>query len=122
DMASEAQPYLESALLQRYSPAALARHGRRTVSGMLDLVGSLPRDLRRLMQAARRGRLRTQIEVISLMAFADQINSAAILLTVGVITAARIIGSSIVMNSVGGGVSIRGLMTLGVLGFVGAAL
>ena len=122
DMASEAQPYLERALLQRYSPAALARRGRRTVSGMLDLVGSLPRDLRRLMQAARRGRLRTQIEVTSLKAFGDQINSAANRLTVGVITAALIIGSSIVMNSVGGGVSNRGLMTLGVLGFVGAAL
>src|SRR5690606_9273480 len=81
-----------------------------------------PRDLRRLMQAARRGRLRTQIEVTSLKAFGDQINSAANRLTVGVITAALIIGSSIVMNSVGGGVSNRGLMTLGVLGFVGAAL
>ena len=74
------------------------------------------------MQAARRGRLRTQIEVTSLKAFGDQINSAANRLTVGVITAALIIGSSIVMNSVGGGVSSRGLMTLGVLGFVGAAL
>jgi len=122
DMASEAQPYLERALLQRYSPSALARRGRRTVSGLLDLAGSLPRDLRRLMQAARRGRLRTQIEVTSLKAFGDQINSAANRLTVGVITAALIIGSSIVMNSVGGGVSNRGLMTLGVLGFVGAAL
>ena len=122
DMASEAQPYLERALMQRYSPAALARRGRRTVSGMMDLVGSLPRDLRRLMQAARRGRLRTQVEITTLKAFGDQINSAANRLTVGVITAALIIGSSIVMNSVGGGVSSRGLMTLGVLGFVGAAL
>ena len=122
DMASEAQPYLERALMQRYSPAALARRGRRTVSGMMDLVGSLPRDLRRLMQAARRGRLRTQVEITTLKAFGDQINSAANRLTVGVITAALIIGSSIVMNSVGGGVSNRGLMILGVLGFVGAAI
>src|SRR5690554_14084 len=122
DMASEAQPYLERALLQRYSPAALARRGRRTISGMLDLAGSLPRDLRRLLQAARRGRLRTQIEVTSLKDFGDQINSVVNRLTVGVITAALIIGSSIVMNAVGGGVSSGGLMALGVLGFVGAAL
>ncbi|MGO1541042.1 MAG: ABC1 kinase family protein [Luteimonas sp.] len=122
DMAAQAQPYLERALLQRYSPGALARRGRRTVSGALDLIGSLPRDLRRLLQAARRGRLRAQIEVTSLKDFGDQINSAANRLTVGVITAALIIGSSIVMNAVGGGVSSRGLMALGVLGFVGAAL
>lgn len=122
DMASEAQPYLERAILQRYTPAALARRGRRTMSGALDLMGHLPRDLRRLLQAARRGRLRAQIEITTLKAFGDQVNSAANRLTVGVITAALIIGSSIVMNSVGGGVSNRWLMSLGVLGFVGAAL
>src|SRR5690606_32306327 len=93
DMASEAQPYLERALQLRNSPAALARRERRRVSGLLDLVGSLQRDLRRLMQAARRGRLCTQIEVTSLKAFDDQNNSAAIRLTVGVITAELMIGS-----------------------------
>lgn len=122
DMATEAQPYLERTLRRSYSPLALARRGRRTLSGALDLVGSLPRDLRRLLQAARRGRLRAQIEVTSLKDFGNQINSAANRLTVGVITAALIIGSSIVVNSVGGGVSNRALMVLGVLGFVGAAL
>ncbi len=122
DMASEAQPYLERALMQRYSPAALARRGRRTVSGAMDLVGTLPRDLRRLLQAARRGRLRAQIEVTSLKDFGVQVNSAANRLTVGVITAALIVGSSIVMNSVAGGGSNRALMAMGVLGFVGAAL
>ena len=113
DMAAEAQPYLERTLRQSYSPLALARRGRRTLSGALDLVGSLPRDLRRLLQAARRGRLRAQIEITSLKAFGDQVNSAANRLTVGVITASLIIGSSIVMNSVGGGVSNRALMALG---------
>ncbi|WP_411832490.1 2-polyprenylphenol 6-hydroxylase [Pseudoxanthomonas mexicana] len=122
DMAGEARPYLERAMLDRYSPRALARRGRRTVVGALDLIGDLPRDLRRLLRAARRGRLRGQIEVTSLKAFGDQVNSAANRLTIGVVTAALIIGSSIVMNSVGGGVSNRWLMAMGVLGFVGAAV
>jgi len=122
DMASEARPYLERAMLERYSPRALARRGRRTVSGALDLVGDLPRDLRRLMQAARRGRLRGQLDITSLKAFGDQVNSAANRLTMGVVTAALIIGSSIVMNSVGGGASNRWLMAMGVLGFIGATL
>ncbi|WP_058835073.1 2-polyprenylphenol 6-hydroxylase [Luteimonas abyssi] len=122
DMASEARPFVERAMLQRYSPKVLARRGRRTASGVIDLLGALPRDLRRLLQAARHGRLRAQIEVTSLKAFGDQLNSAANRLTIGVITAALIIGSSIVMNSVGGGVSNSWLMAMGVLGFVGAAL
>ncbi len=122
DMASEARPYLERAILERYSPRAVARRGRRSLSGALDLVGDMPRDLRRLMQAARRGRLRGQIDITSLKAFGDQLNSAANRLTIGVVTAALIIGSSIVMNSVGGGTSNRWLMAMGVLGFVVAAM
>ncbi|QCU72473.1 ubiquinone biosynthesis protein UbiB [Luteimonas yindakuii] len=121
DMATEARPFLRRAMLERWSPRILARRGRRTVSGALDLLGDLPRDLRRMMQAARHGRLRGQIEITSLKAFGDQLNSAANRLTIGVITAALIIGSSIVMNSVGG-VPNRWLMAIGVLGFVGAAV
>ena len=121
DMATEARPFLRRAMLERWSPRVLARRGRRTVSGTLDLLGDLPRDLRRVMQAARHGRLRGQIEITSLKAFGDQLNSAANRLTIGVITAALIIGSSIVMNSVGG-VPNRWLMAMGVLGFVGAAV
>lgn len=122
DMASEARPYLERAILERYSPRAVARRGRRSLSGALDLVGDMPRDLRRLLQAARRGRLRGQLDITSLKAFGDQLNSAANRLTIGVVTAALIIGSSIVMNSVGGGISNRWLMAMGVLGFVFAAM
>ncbi|MBB3277291.1 MULTISPECIES: AarF/UbiB family protein [Pseudoxanthomonas] len=122
DMASEARPYLERAILDRYSPRAVARRGRRSLSGALDLVGDMPRDLRRLLQAARRGRLRGQLDITSLKAFGDQLNSAANRLTIGVVTAALIIGSSIVMNSVGGGISNRWLMAMGVLGFVFAAM
>ena len=121
DMATEARPFLRRAMLERWSPRILARRGRRTVSGALDLLGDLPRDLRRVMQAARHGRLRGQIEITSLKAFGDQLNAAANRLTIGVITAALIIGSSIVMNAVGG-VPNRWLMAIGVLGFVGAAV
>jgi ubiquinone biosynthesis protein len=39
----------------------------------------------------------------------------------GIVTAALVIGSSIVMNSVGG-ISSRWLLAIGVTGFVGAAL
>ena len=122
DMTSAARPWLRREMAERYSPMAIARRGRRTLSSAVELLGELPRDLRRLLQSARRGRLRAQIEVPSLKAFGDQVNSAANRLTVGVVTAALIIGSSIVMNSVSGGGSNRWLMALGVLGFIGAAL
>ncbi|KAF1725445.1 MAG: AarF/UbiB family protein [Pseudoxanthomonas sp.] len=122
DMASEARPYLERAMLERFAPDVLVRRGRRTLSGLVDLLRDMPRDVHRLLQSARRGKLQMHIEVDTLRAFGEQVDRAANRLTMGIITASLVIGSSIVMNSVGGGVSNRWLMSLGVLGFVGAAL
>ena len=122
DMAGAARPYVERVLLDRWSPRALARRGRRGLLDALDLAGDMPRELRRLLRAARRGRLHMQMEVTTLKAFGEQVDRAANRLTMGVVTAALVIGSSIVMHSAGGGVPSRRLLALGVLGFVGAAL
>lgn len=121
DMASAARPFLEQVVMQRYAPRALMKRGRRSLLGMIDLAGELPRDLRRLIQAARRGRLQIKVDTNALQGFGEQVNQAANRLVVGVLTAALIIGSSIVMHSVGG-ISSRWLLALGVGGFVGAGL
>ena len=122
DMAGAARPFLQRVVLQRYSPRTLLKRGRRTALDAMELVGDLPRELRRLLRTARRGRLHLQVEVTSLKAFGEQVDRAANRLTMGVITAALVVGSAIVMNSAGGGVSSRWLLALGVLGFVGAGL
>jgi len=121
DMASAARPFVERVVMQRYAPAALAKRGRRSLLSLLDLAGDLPRDLRRLVQAARRGRLQVNVQTTALAGFGDQVNKAANRMVVGIITAALIIGSSIVMHSVGG-LSSRWLLALGVGGFVGAGV
>ncbi len=121
EMSTEARPWLERVMRRRFAPSALARRGRRGLAGMLELGTELPRDLRRLIRAARGGRLGARIDIPTLETFGDQVDRAASRLTMGVITAALIIGSSIVMNSVGGGTGNRWLMALGVGGFVGAA-
>ncbi|ATD67307.1 ubiquinone biosynthesis protein UbiB [Luteimonas chenhongjianii] len=122
DMAGAAQPWLTRLMWRRHSPRALAARGRRSLAAALDLMADLPRDLRHLLRSARHGRLRAQIEVTSLQSFGAQVNSAANRLTMGVVIAALIIGSSIVMHSVGTGSPNRWLMALGVIGFVGAGL
>jgi len=122
DMAGEARPFLERAMLARYSPVAVARRGKRALGNVVDLLRDMPRDLHRLLQYARRGRLHLQIEVTTLKAFGDKVDRAANRLTMGIITAALIIGSSIVMHSNGGGFSSRWMLWVGVAGFIGAAL
>ena len=121
DMAGVARPFLERAMLQRFAPGVLLRRGRRMLAGVVDLVHDLPRDVHRLLRAARRGKLRVHVDVDSLKGFGAQIDRAVSRLTMGVVTAALIVGSSIVLNSAGG-VSSTGLRVLGTVGFVGAAL
>ena len=121
DMASEAMPLLEQALRKRYMPASLLKRGRWAVGEALALIADLPRDLSRLLRAARRGRLEIHIDITHLRRFGNQLDSAANRLVFGIVVAALIIGSSIVMT-VPGGPSLLGLPFFGLLGFFGAVI
>lgn len=121
DMAGEAMPLLEQAQRARYAPTALLQRGWRGVSEALSLVAGLPQDISRLLRAARRGRLEIHIDVTHLKRVGNQLDNAASRLTVGIVVAALIIGSSIVMT-VPGGPTWLGLPFFGLLGFVGAVI
>jgi ubiquinone biosynthesis protein len=121
DMASEAKPLLEQALRARYAPDAILRRGWREVRETLALVAGLPQDISRLLRAARRGRLEIHIDITHLTRVGNQLDNAASRLTVGIVIAALIIGSSIVMT-VPGGPTWLGLPFFGLLGFAGAVI
>ncbi len=119
DMAAEARPFLVRMAKQRYMPGEMAGRGVRSLLQAVSLVRDLPQDVRRLLKAAQRGRLQIQIDVTRIDAFTRRLDRAASRLTVGLITSALIIGSSIVMT-VKGGPLLLGLPFLGVLGFSAA--
>ncbi|HLS85904.1 MAG TPA: ubiquinone biosynthesis protein UbiB, partial [Burkholderiales bacterium] len=119
-MVREAEPFLRAAILARYGPARLARRGWRAARSALELAAELPRELRGLVRSAKHGRLQVHVDVTSLDRFARTLDAAANRLTVGVVTAALIIGSSIVMT-VGGGPTLLGLPSFGLVGFLAAA-
>ena len=121
DMAGEAMPLLEQALRARYAPTALLQRGWRGVSEALSLVAGLPQDISRLLRAARRGRLEIHIDVTHLKRVGNQLDSAANRLVIGIVIAALIIGSSIVMT-VPGGPTLLGQPFFGLLGFAGAVI
>jgi ubiquinone biosynthesis protein len=120
DMAGAAMPILERALRARYTPSALFRRGWKSAGEMLGLVADLPHDLSRLLRAARRGRLEIHIDVTNLKHVGNQLDRAANRLVVGIVVAALIIGSSIVMT-VPGGPKLMGLPLFGLVGYLGAA-
>ncbi len=121
DMASEAAPFLQRAMLARYSPLALARKGRRMVGDSLGLLASLPSDLKQLVRMARRGRMNVNLDVERLEKFGQRVEHSANRLVIGVVIAALIVGSSIVMT-VSGGPTLLGLPVFGLLGFLGAVV
>jgi len=121
DLLTSAAPFLEKAMIARYRPDALAKRSWRSLVGIADIVTSMPQDLRRLLKALRSGAFKINVDVIQLNHFGLQLDRAASRLTVGLITAALIIGSSIVMT-VSGGPTLFGLPAFGLLGFIGAAI
>ena len=121
DLTSEAHPFLRRTWLARYAPDALAKRGWQSLTSTINLFTGLPNDLRRLLAEARRGALQVNVDVAKLDKFSERLDRAGSRITVGNVTAALIIGSSIVMT-VEGGPTLMGLPLFGLLGFIGAVL
>jgi len=119
DITSEVHPFLRQTLLERYAPDALAKRGWQSLVSTINLITGLPQDLRRLLTSARRGGLQVKVDVTRLDNFAERLDRAASRITVGTVTAALIIGTSIVMT-VEGGPTLFGLPLFGFIGFTGA--
>lgn len=119
DMAGEAAPFLEQALLAHATPGAVVQRGWRSLKGALELVAGLPQDLRQLLRAARRGKLHVQVEVLPLKQFGERLDNAASRLALSIVTAALIVGSAIVMT-VEHEPALPGLPSFGLLGFIAA--
>ncbi len=118
DMASEAAPVVEGILRRHYSPLGVAKRVQKNLVQTLRVLGNLPDDLSRLLRAARRGRIEVHVEVNSLKEVSSRLDQAVSRLTLGIVTAALIIGSAIAMNV---DTSETGLPLFGLMGFVGAA-
>ena len=118
-MTSEALPLLKKVVRARYQPKVVANRAWQTFRRTLALAEQLPHDVSRLLRNARRGRLHVGIELAHLKRVGDQIDRAANRLTMALVIAALIIGSSIVMT-VQGGPTLLGLPAFGFLGFLSA--
>ncbi len=118
-MAAQALPLLKRALRARYHPRVMVRRGWKSLARLGDLMAAVPDDLSRLLRKVRHGGVQVHIEVRDLDRVGDQLDRAASRLTVGLVVAALIVGSSIVMT-VRGGPLLLGLPAFGLLGFIGA--
>jgi ubiquinone biosynthesis protein len=116
-----AAPYIQKIMMARYKPEAIAKRGWRNLISVADLLTSLPKDLRKLLRASRKGAIQVDITVRRLDHYVNNIDNAISRLTMGIVTAALIIGSSIIMT-VKGGPELFGLPAFGFLGYTFATI
>jgi ubiquinone biosynthesis protein len=112
------EPLLKRVLTERYQPRALLARGRSAMTQAFDAVGSVPRDIARLIREARRGKLRVDVDVKRLERVSRHLDATVDRLTMGILTASLVIGSAIVMN-VPEGPDVFGIPVLAVIGFAG---
>jgi ubiquinone biosynthesis protein len=112
------RPFLDRALSERYQPVVALRRGQATLASTFGLLTSVPRDLARLVKDARHGRMRVDLDLKRLDSFGERLHNTIDRMTIGIMTASLVIGSSIVMT-VGGGPTLFGIPVLTLFGLVG---
>ena len=117
DMVEHLTPFVRRVITERYMPEALLKRGRRNLHDVLSIVTGLPRDVARLIKEARRGKFKIDLDLKRLDRFSHQVDLSVNRLTLGILTASLVIGSSIVMT-VQGGPTLFGLPLFGLLGFM----
>jgi ubiquinone biosynthesis protein len=120
-LADRLRPFVERALAARYAPAEMGRRGGAGLGQFVDLMRAIPRDLARLLKDARRGRLRLDLDLKRLDSFVRKLDRTINRITIGIMTASVVIGSSIVMT-VTSGPQVMGIPIFTVLGSLGYLL
>jgi ubiquinone biosynthesis protein len=118
DLTSEVKPFAERLVRDRGSwRRALVRQARDFGA----LVSDAPRDLREILSKARRGRFRLDLDMKRLDEFAIRLDHSANRMTMGLVTSALIVGTSIALT-VDGGPRLVGLPAFALLGFTCSTL
>ncbi len=116
DFVTIVQPYVEHLVYARYQPQQVMRDLRHHANAYLKLSRQLPRDLAHLLYQLRRGRVKFQVHHEHLDNLAATIDRSSNRNALSMITAAIIIGSSLLITTV------SPLSRLGLAGFIFAGL
>ncbi len=116
-MVDHMTPFVENVIAARYKPQAMMQRGRASLKELVGVMAGLPRDLAHLLRETRRGKMKIDLDLKRLDHFGHQLDRSSNRLTMGILTASLVIGSSIIMT-VKGGPELFGLPLFGLLGFL----
>lgn len=98
ELLERAKPIVADAFKERSSPEHILRKGRMHLQTLLQAADELPQNLFRLSHRLQKGQMGITLDFKRFDQISHQIDRAANRLTMGIVTAALIIGSSIVMS------------------------
>ncbi len=99
DMVEHLKPFIEKALRQKYSPRCVSRDMNKMLLAYLNLARNLPRDLKSFINRVNRNKFKIDLEHRGLDKFTADFDRSINRLSISLILAAMIIGSSIIMHT-----------------------
>ncbi|HOE27736.1 MAG: AarF/ABC1/UbiB kinase family protein [Candidatus Aureabacteria bacterium] len=117
DMVAAARDYARRYALSRFSPGRVKERVEYMAGDLLHLLRELPGDLQLIVRKATRGKLKLEFEHRGLDTFIMEMDRSSNRIAFGLVVAALIVGSSVVILS-DRGPHLFGLPLLGLAGFV----
>jgi ubiquinone biosynthesis protein len=117
DVVSEAKGHISNLAVERFKPESLWRSLRFTLSQFFSLQQELPKRMERILNKADRGELTLGFRHENLAGLRNTLDNIINRLTFGIIIAAMIIGSSMIITT-GVGPLLFGFPALGVIGYL----
>lgn len=121
NMVEHIRPFVEDLVRRKYSPRRLAKEGAGFVEDSFGVIKKLPENLEWLFKSLRAGKLYIGLEHRGLEKIDATIDRASNRLSLALIIAAMIVGSSFIM-SMDKGPFLFGYPALGIMGFLFAGL
>lgn len=120
DMITMTQPYIKKLMIRRLDPRRQIQDFNYTLEDFSNLVKILPSELKAILSKIKTGKLTIKFEHQGLESFIAELERASNRLSFGLVIAALIIGSSLIVQ-VDKGPSLFGFPVFGIFGYVIAA-
>lgn len=117
ELLNHAQTTVQNVLRHRFNTHTIWRHSKMQLHLLAQIIDTLPQNLLRLSKRIHHGQLPISLNIQHIDKLNNQLDKAVNRLTMGIVTAALIIGSSIVM-SINAGPKIFDLPIFGLLGYL----
>ena len=121
EMMTHIRPFVEAAVKEKLAPGEVVKDVRSYLLSLLNLSRSLPRDLKEIVTRINRGTVKIDLEHRGLDRLITELDKSSNRLTSGLIIAALLVGSAIIVNS-DKGPKLFGFPFLAIMGYAVAGI